>query len=463
VDWNGTSVSYAEFHACILATRDRLARLNLPKAPVAAVMIGHLFEAWVVTLALQSLGYFTVPIDNIAQLDRCDGIGLGLLVRRGGETPAPLPDRWIGRIVEVRLAPLSKASVDQALVASTPPLDASGGHILMTSGTTGVYKLLKIDVKAQRVRIRNLIEIYGTTADTVAFIGSLRLFSGAGFNRPLRTWAAGGQVVLDQANEVSPWFKVTGLTDAVLTPICLTKLLAAPDAVTFNPALHLYIVAGALPWHQAQAVMQRLTPNVYTELGSTETGTVAVTRVLSPGDQLAHRIHPSRHVEVVNDEDEVLPPGEIGAVRIRRRPDDVDRYLGDPEATRTFFRGAFFHPGDLGLIRTDGRLELHGRATDVISVQGAKIAAFPIEQAVQERLKAKAVCVFSAVNADGEEDVYVVVEAGARLDAASRRGIVDVLPPGKCLLVTAPVFPRNRMGKVDRRALRAMILRDRLS
>ena len=54
-------------------------------------------------------------------------------------------------------------------------------------------------------------------------------------------------------------------------------------------------------------------------------------------------------------------------------------YLDAPELTRAAFADGYFRTGDLARVRPDGRVELVGRATDIISRGGYKIAPLEVE------------------------------------------------------------------------------------
>jgi acyl-coenzyme A synthetase/AMP-(fatty) acid ligase len=239
----------------------------------------------------------------------------------------------------------------------------------------------------------------------------------------------------------------------------LALILLAPEEVTLrNDAMTLIVGAGVLSQADWRAARERLTRDVRTGYGSTEAGPCALTRVETPQDLVWHQIYPAFQVQVVDDQHQPLPAGRSGAVRVRTS--GIDGYLGDEETTRAFFRDGFFYPGDLGVLREDGRLQIQGRVTDVINVMGDKLATTPIETALQEALGAKAVCVFSAPGEGGEEAVHVAVQPGGPVGPeALKAALLAALPRVRAAHVHAVTdFPRNHMGKIDRVALKAQLL-----
>ena len=88
-------------------------------------------------------------------------------------------------------------------------------------------------------------------------------------------------------------------------------------------------------------------------------------------------------VEIVDESDRLVPTGKIGRVRVSTAGGPTS-YLNDEAATRAFFKDGFFYSGDLAVMRSDGRMALQGRFTDVINVRGAKISPAPIEDRLGE-------------------------------------------------------------------------------
>jgi fatty-acyl-CoA synthase len=54
-------------------------------------------------------------------------------------------------------------------------------------------------------------------------------------------------------------------------------------------------------------------------------------------------------------------------------------YLNDPAATESAFAGGWFHSGDLGVVHTDGYVELHDRAKDTVISGGENIFTIEVE------------------------------------------------------------------------------------
>jgi acyl-CoA synthetase (AMP-forming)/AMP-acid ligase II len=66
-------------------------------------------------------------------------------------------------------------------------------------------------------------------------------------------------------------------------------------------------------------------------------------------------------VEIVADDERVLPPGQEGNLRIRS-DHGATEYLEDPGETQRAFRDGWFYPGDRGYLTTDNMLVISSRA-----------------------------------------------------------------------------------------------------
>jgi acyl-coenzyme A synthetase/AMP-(fatty) acid ligase len=219
------------------------------------------------------------------------------------------------------------------------------------------------------------------------------------------------------------------------------------------------VASGSISEAQAQAVRTRITPNLYSSVGSTETITFAFTRLQTPEDRRWHCLVEGRGLEIVGDDEQPLPAGRMGLVRVST-DDGPTQYLNDPAATASFFRAGYFYPGDLGVIREDGRLSLQGRVTDVINWLGHKIAPAPIEDSIREALGVADVCLFSLQNDDGEEEIHVVLETSAGPSVQALTAILssELHAYARAHVHTLPSLPRNAGGKVLRTQVRAMVL-----
>ena len=131
--------------------------------------------------------------------------------------------------------------------------------------------------------------------------------------------------------------------------------------------------------------------------GQTETnllcGNCGVIHDLRPGS--LGRSMPGHHVEVLDDDGNVLPPGELG-VLAAKGPDPVFllQYWRNPEATAARYKGEWWITGDLAHKDEDGFIWFAGRDDDVISTGGYRVGPGEIEDCI---LKHPAVAIVAVV------------------------------------------------------------------
>ena len=456
--FNNREYSYRLFACLIEISRRYLAAQGLAGEGVAVLPTGSMVNTWALGLALRSVGLTTLIIRSP---DEIGGLGLPeirCVVAVAGEHRAGL-DRLCAASGWQFISVPAEIYANAAQTASpglAEPKGSDGGHIRLTSGTTGTYKKLLLDPRSEEQRIRNRQDIFGISGQSVVNVLNFGGWTGIGYEGSAATWDAGGTVVIYQGSNAWESFRQTRITHAVMIPRLLSGILGAPeDALRRDDTMQLVVGGAHLSEGMAEAARARLTSRLYTHIACTETGPYALTPIRQADDLRWHRVVPSREVQVVDDEGRVLPAGRIGSVRIRPLG-DVRGYLHDEEATRTFFRDGYFYPGDLGMFRADGRLALHGRVTDVINILGSKIAAGPIEEALQRTLQVSGVCVFSLPNAVAEEEIHVAIETArpidqTRLADALGRELQDV---SDVLVHFIDALPRNHMGKIQRDVLK---------
>lgn len=459
---NGDAWTFAAFARAIAQARAHLAGAGLRPGGLAVIAIDSLLDAWAASFALRSLGFTTVAIDRHMDLPAL-GLGevSGVVVVEGlrheaAESFARALGRTPVRLPATRLSALAEGAVPAMPAAGT----ALAGHVVLTSGTTGAYKKVLREAGADLERVGALADVYGFTESSVVCTGSLPLWTAGGYRWPRAAWTRGATVAVENSLQHYRPFRQLAVTHAFATPAMLAELLEAPEGtIRRNDAMRLIVTAGALPKALADRARARLTRDLYTAYASTEASIVTMTRIDGDEDLLWHRPLDPGAIQVVDEAGRELPAGALGHVRVRASR-GVEGYLGDEAATREFFHDGWFHPGDLGVRREDGRLCLQGRATDVINLLGNKIATGPLERALQDGLGVTGACLFAAPGGPDGDEVHVAIESRkpvareALADIA--RTSLSVFPRVHFHVVEA--LPRNTMGKIKRLELRQTLL-----
>ncbi len=361
----------------------------------------------------------------------------------------------------------------------TDPADLC--YVIFTSGSTGRPKGALLD---QRGRVNNFTDFNRRfrvgPGDAMISVSSL------GFDMTsydvIGTFMAGATLVLpDLARERDPahWLDVMTTHRVTLwhsVPALLDMLLfaAAELGVPALPDLRLVLLGGDwIPVDMADR-LRALAPNaeVFSIGGTTEVSM----------DTMVHRIgevDPSRpsvpygrpmanQRAYVLDVDGHLAPvgvpgdlyfGGIGVAWGYTGPAALTaaRFGPDPYAVTPGSRR--YATGDLARYRSDGSLELLGRADLQVKIGGARIELGEVEVALRELPEvSSAVAAARRVNGVLSLVAYLVPEPGADLDPATvRRRLTGRLP---AFMIPAVVVPLERIpltpnGKVDRNRLPA--------
>ncbi len=163
-------------------------------------------------------------------------------------------------------------------------------------------------------------------------------------------------------------------------------------------------------------------------------------------------------VRVVDDDGQVLPPGESGEIVVRG--DTVmNGYWGNPTATLNTIRDGWLHTGDVGVLDPDGFLTLKDRSKDVIISGGSNIYPREVEEVLLLHPAVAEVAVVGRPDPEWGEDVvaFIVCEPGhsvgeEELDALCLQHIARFKRPKEYRL--ADSLPKNNYGKVLKTELR---------
>ncbi len=214
-----------------------------------------------------------------------------------------------------------------------------------------------------------------------------------------------------------------------------------------------------MPPALARSLLQFAPATIHDLYGLTETGSCDF--CLVPADQpqgFGTIGHPTERVEFRLQRDgRTVPAGEAGELQIRT-PFGMHGYLDNPELTAASFEGDYFRTGDLARLTDGGYVELIGRAKDIISRGGNKIAPLEIDNLLAEHPGvAAALCAGVPDDRLGEVMHAVIVpRAGAEIDAAALRDwLMARIERFKVpdVFYIRDALPSGTSGKADRRAV----------
>ncbi|KAM5228173.1 acyl-coenzyme A synthetase ACSM5, mitochondrial [Ctenodactylus gundi] len=267
--------------------------------------------------------------------------------------------------------------------------------IYFTSGTTGAPKMAEhshcsygLGFVACGRRWMGLTgsDIYWNTSDTGWVKAAWSLFP---------TWANGSCVFVHQLPTVDTKVILNTLSRYPITTFCcvptLFRMLVQEDLTRYRfPSLRHCLTGGEALNPDVREKWTRHTGlELHEGYGQSETVTICAN---AKGTEIKTgsmgRASPPYDVQIVDDEGNVLPPGEEGHVAVRVRPTRpfciFSGYLDNPEKTAASEKGDFYITGDRGRMDTDGYFWFLGRGDDVINSSSYRIGPVEVESALAE-------------------------------------------------------------------------------
>jgi long-chain acyl-CoA synthetase len=337
--------------------------------------------------------------------------------------------------------------------------------LLYTSGTTGQPKGVMLShntllTNGKAVAAMNAAIQPGTRGLVVLPLshsfGVLAMHLGAIFGM---TWVMEDHFDAARVFEVIQKYKVQ-LMPAV--PTMMSYMLDFPDRDSYDTSSLRWLMNGAsaLP-NEVRLECERVFGcQVYDGYGMSECGpSVTGYRTdeeVRPGS--VGRAIGGVSVCIRDSYDQEVGPGVQGEICISG-PNVMLGYWRDEKATKEALRGGWMHSGDVGWIDEDGFVFISGRKKDLIIKGGENISPMEIEEAIYEHPGVAEAAVVAVPHPVFGEDVWAAVAPAHGQDPTEdeiKTHTAERLTKFKVptRVVFMPELPKNRVGKVMKRAIR---------
>jgi acyl-coenzyme A synthetase/AMP-(fatty) acid ligase len=444
------AMTYAQLEFMLNSLTRAVLQFGFQPGQIVGVLLNNKIFHVVLTLALARIGVVTVSC-------------------RGRSLPKEL-----GAVAVFADTVEPFANVNRIIVADTewargngaplsPDFTCNGDElcrVILTSGSTGVAKGVALSHRKliEKIARFDCLDRWSRGARLFCDLG---LSSALGFYFVLHMLARGGMVMVmgeDPAGTMQA-LNLFKLENMATSPYGLAEYLKFFESQpSFRCGFDQILVAGgALAKQLALRAAARMSPNLITAYGATETGMVASgdARVTTEIPGAVGFILPEAEAEIVDDTDRPLPRGKEGIVRVRTAQ-AADCYFGDPETSARHFRDGWFYPGDFGYLRDDNLLVIGGRQETVINVGGDKVNPEIVEQVIGS-FPAIADC--AVVNVAGElgiDEIHaLIVPRAVFAESDLRKHCAGKLPRAfiPVRLIAVEKIPRNDMAKIERGGL----------
>jgi acyl-CoA synthetase (AMP-forming)/AMP-acid ligase II len=347
------------------------------------------------------------------------------------------------------------AGVQTGFDAVVPALPGVPLH--PTSGTTGLPKTAVRPAKSAEAEARHYIETIGVTDDDVILTVApmchayaygmsvmVSLFSGAAIVS-MRTF---------QPNLALEALKSARISIFPAVPAMLDVLLLEESAGAWN-SLRCVLSAGSpLSDRTAKRFCEKTGITVRSLYGTTETGGIAV----APTGQtlLSGQVGPAMcgvESQIAIDTDSSGAPPGVGRLLIRSGS-MMAGYLGAEAIDDSLISNGWFDTGDLASIDSAGVIQLMGRESEVINVEGSKVIPCEVEEVITAFPGVREVKVYAGRRRNGGQFVKAaIVSDGFQIDEAAlqahcERNLVYYKCPERFIPVES--LPRSPAGKILR-------------
>ncbi len=377
------------------------------------------------------------------------------------DRPFPEADAWLGDLMVEGDTP-----IPQRRIGHVDELAFLGN----TGGTTGRSKGVMLSNGNWQALVSSLVASMPMKAPPVNLVAAPMTHAAGPL--ALASMALGGSVVIlpkFDAGDVIDAIERERVTYMFLPPTAVYMLLAHPRVREADLSSLEYISYAGAPMSldRLKEAIEVLGPVMNASFGQTE-APMCVTAMpphehLSTDGELAHpgscgRANLLSIVEIMDDDGNILSPGERGEIVVRG-PLVMKGYYKNPEATAEVSTFGWHHTGDIGVRDADGWFYVVDRKKDMIISGGFNIYPAEVEQALMAWHEVQDCAVIGVPDEKWGEAVVAVVEprAGATVDieallTVAREKLGPVKTPKSVEIMAS--LPRSNAGKVLRAELR---------
>lgn len=471
VAFKNLSTTYGELCSQLKQTAELL-HYKYGVQPGDMVMLSAVSKPeYVVTLlGIQYLGAVSVPVDKAAKdtniLDVYNFIQPRLLIT---DANVDVPDK-------ISLKSLFYEAVE---MKSNRPLEyvvpraQSVAEILFTTGTTG-------KPKGAMLTYKNIVASTANTRDGVGMLPSdvvlipLPLNHSVGM-RVLRTALyLGASIVIQNgftfAKELEKnieKFDCTGLVSVPASIEVVYRQMQDKFSEVLRKLRYIEFGAGSLSYDMKKRLTKLLPETtIINTWGSTETGGAIFLNVSAHPEKLTSLGKPVPNVKlkIVDAQGNTIQAHDIDTAgrMALQGPMQMAGYYKSPEQTAQTIVDGWLYTNDMVYTDEDGYVYMLGRADDIINVGGEKVSPIEVENIAQENEHVRECACIGVEDPEGilgkVPVLYVVPEDGGYREKELARFLAEKMEkyklPQRYLLLDA--LPRNRMKKLDRKALYRM-------
>lgn len=434
----GRDKTYAGAHQDSDRLASGLASLGLGPGDRACLMMQNSLECIDAWFAMNKAGVVEVPINQAYR-----GHLLEYLVSQSRSSAVVCDADYLGRIAEAApsLPGLEHVVVNRAegtedvgtpdfpghvtvheladlyLDAPAPEPDVDyrdTAVILYTSGTTGPSKGVMLCHEANLNLARHTVDLVGYDREDVLYTAFPLFHINAKYTSVMCAMEADARLIMDRRFSASRFWdrcRAEGITAFNYQGSLIMMLWKQPERPddADNPVRNGF--GAPCPIEIWEPFEERFGVHLSEVYGMTEAAITTENRRGVRKIGTAGRESALYHVQVVDTEDQPVPPGTAGEIVVRPKKPHImiDNYFDMPEATVKAFRNLWFHTGDRGRMDEDGYLTFIDRMKDCVRRRGENISSYEVEAVINTCDEVLESAVIGVPSELGEEEVMAVV------------------------------------------------------
>lgn len=473
---------------------NRLLALGLPKETKGAIWAANDVTAWTCTLGLWRANMTWLPVnarnssrDNHYILDffDCEVMFYQSEFEEVIDSLRPtLPKirHWICIDAEAPAAPSLGHWLGDA-PATPPRVDFAMDDVVLlssTGGTTGKPKgVMNTHRSCQTFAAHFMLACPYSAEERPVNLAAAPMTHTAGL-LSMPCTARGGTVVVVTKPDPALIFAAVSkhrVTEFFLPPTVIYKILDIPGVEKIDMSSVRYLMYGAAPMsvEKLKRAIELWGPIMAGGYGQTEAPASIsnlppdhhmVNGKLAPDERLSSvgRPNPLIRVEMMNDDNQILPRGETGEICVRG--DLVMKgYYKQPDKTAETIIDGWLHTGDIGSIDAEGYLHITDRKKDMIISGGFNVFPSEVEQVIWSHPAVQDCAVIGVPDEKWGEAVKAVIELNEGQEVSPEEIIAlckdklgSVMAPKTVDIVAS--LPRSTVGKVLKKDLREQYWQD---
>jgi len=448
------TITYAQLSRLVSILARHLRNQGIEPGQVVGVSMAQSLLHLMTLLALAQVGAVSLPLHQAVPMER------RLLAAKRFGASCVVSGRSEFALDGLDFIGLDKVSFEAGVQAGDfiqPVTEDTPMRIAISSGTSGDPKGMVLTHGL--VALRNQTTEAGATSSSRVITMDINFI--VGFRPAMSALARGAALVFPTSlgpDDLLDSMVKHQVTHAYFSPFQVREIAdrAVMNSIACPDLVCLRVGGGHIREELLHSITTRLSQNVYASYGSTESGmvTYATPDMLMTYPNTVGKVCEWASVEVVDNENNLLPYGTTGQLRVRSTH-QVNGYFRDEERSRRYFRNGWFYPGDLGHFDAEGLLYIDGRIDEQFNLGGMIIKPEDIEATLAAHPAVIDAGAFIAMEGGGYEipAVALVLNDVTKMDEIQAYAREKLGPLAPVRYFTQSALPRTETGKLKRNEL----------